>query len=243
MSAVVPTSTDPERKRGPGRPPKSASPQLTRERILVAALRQIDANGIESVGIRQLATELGVAPNSLYSYVRDKNDLIHGAVDLAFGKLDVPHSSGPWRQRVGALCRWLRARLLEHPNLVADPRFAEGAPFPFIPFPTEVGLVLAQSGFEGRTLIETVYAIFYHTVGFVTMEVSRTRHGVPTESDAFLVKQLDPERFDPSVVQQAAAMVPVIRNMDLDSVFDRSVGALLSGLPDPDAAGRKSRKS
>lgn len=239
----MPIPPAPERKRGPGRPPKSASPQLTRERILEAGLRQIDARGIENVGIRQLASQLGVAPNSLYSYVRDKDDLIHGAVDLAFGKLDVPHSSGPWRDRVGALCHWLRSRLLEHPNLVADARFAEGAPFPFIPFPTETGLVLAQSGFEGRTLIEMVYAIFYHVVGFVTMEVSRERHGVPTESDAFLVKQLDPERFGPSVVEQAAEMAPVIRTMNLDSVFELSINALLSGLPDPEIAPRENGAS
>lgn len=189
---------------------------------------------MESVGIRQLAAELGVAPNSLYSYVRDKDDLIHGAVDLAFGELDLPRTSdGPWREQVGALCSWIRARLLEHPNLVSDPRFAEGAPFPLIPFPTRVGIVLAGVGFEGRDLIETTYAIFYHAVGFVTMEVSRARHGVPVATDEFLVDQIDAESFEGDIRAEAAAMVPLIRHMDLDAVFERSTKALLAGLDDP----------
>lgn len=236
----MPTEKTSESRRGPGRPSKDASPRLTRERILQAALRQIDENGIDSVGIRQLAAELGVAPNSLYSYVNGKDDLIHGAVRLAFDEFDLPDSSGPWRERVLGLCLWLRRRLLEHPNLVADPRFAEGAPFPFIPFPTNVGLILAEAGYTEKELIETVYAIFYHSVGFVTMEVSRARHGVPTQSDDFLVKQLDAEKYGSEVVTQAAAAVPLIRDMDLDAVFERATEALLAGLPDP--AGVKPKK-
>lgn len=194
---------------------------------------------MESVGIRQLAGELGVAPNSLYSYVRDKDDVIHGAVELAFGTFDVPTPTATdWRERVADLSRWLRARLLEHPNLVTTPRFAEGAPFPFIPFPTEVGLVLAEAGFEEKQLIATVYAVFYHTVGFVTMEVSRAQHGLPRQSDEFLVRQLDPDRFGPSIRAGAARMAPLIRSLDLEAVFEHGLTALLSGLPDPDTRTR-----
>ncbi len=237
---LVPKTDPPEPKRGPGRPSKSASPRVTRARILEAALRRIDEHGMESVGIRQLATELGVAPNSLYSYVRDKNDVIHGAVELAFGHLEIPEASGgTWKERVSELCTWLRSRLLEHPRLVATPRFAEGAPFPFIAFPATVGLVLHEAGFEGEELIETVYAVFYHTVGFVTMEVSRAQHGVPTETDEFLVKQLDPEKFDAAMQERAAQMVPLIRGLDLDAVFERSLRGMLDGLPSPDATRRR----
>ena len=210
---------------------KGTSPDLDRARIVRAALKHIDRHGIEAVGVRQLAAELGVAPNALYSYVRDKDDIIHGAVELAFGNLEIPQASGEtWQERIIGLCRWLRQRLLEHPELVSVPRFTEGAPFPFISFPTTVGMTLQEAGLEGQELIETTFAIFYHTVGFVTMEVARAQHGVPTESDEFLVSQLDAEKFDADAFEKVAELVPLIRTLDLSSVFERSLRAMLNGL-------------
>lgn len=199
-----------------------------------AALKQIDQNGIESVGVRQLASQLGVAPNSLYSYVHDKNDIIQGAVELAFGDLEIPRASGAtWQESLVELCTWLRERLLQHPNLVSTTGFAEATPFPFVSFPTTIGVVLNEAGFEGEELIEVVFAVFYHTVGFVMMEVARAEHGVPTESDEFLVARLDPRRFGKQDLAEAAALVPLVRRLDLSASFRRSVHAMVDGLGEP----------
>ena len=187
---------------------------------------------MEKLGVRQLATQLDVTPNSLYSYVRDKDDLIRGTFDLAFGNLEVPaRRGGTWQDRVIELCVWLRGRLLKHPNLVT-PRFAEGAPFPFSSFVTEMGLVLYEAGLEEKELIETVYAIFYHTLGFVIMEVSRAKYGLPRTDDAALVSRVDTSRFENQELaqDQAAGLVRLIRNLDLDSVFRRSLTSMIGGL-------------
>jgi AcrR family transcriptional regulator len=198
--------------------------------VLLAALRRIDRYGVEGVGIRQLAADLGVAPNSLYSYVRDKDDILHGAVEVAFGNLEVPRTTGSsWQQRVMDLCAWLRRRLLEHPNLVAS-SLAETTPFPFISFPTAVGIVLHEAGFEDRELIETLFCFVYHTVGFVTMEVARVRRGIPTGSDARVLARLAQSRFGEPEIAEATRLIRLIRAMDLDAVFDRSVGGMLEGI-------------
>lgn len=187
---------------------------------------------MERLGIRQLAAELGVTPNSLYSYVRDKDELIRGAFDLAFGNLEIPiRRGGTWQDRLVELSTWLRRRLLKHPNLVT-PRFVEGAPFPFTSFVTEVGLVLYEAGLEEKALIENVYVVFYHTVGFVMMEVSRRKYGLPHLPDAALVDQVDTAKFEDQerAAEQTAGLVRLIRNLDLDSVFAQSLRAVISGL-------------
>jgi AcrR family transcriptional regulator len=49
---------------------------LSRERVLLAALRLDDAEGLEALSMRNLAQELGVKAMSLYNHVKNKDDLI-----------------------------------------------------------------------------------------------------------------------------------------------------------------------
>ena len=52
--------------------------RLTRERIIAAALRVMDTEGLEAVSMRRIAREVGVEAMSLYHHVRDKDDLLDG---------------------------------------------------------------------------------------------------------------------------------------------------------------------
>lgn len=67
------------RKRTSGRP---AEPVLSRELIIAAGRRLLDARGEEALTMRALARELGVRPSSLYNHVADRNDLIAGIRDM-----------------------------------------------------------------------------------------------------------------------------------------------------------------
>jgi TetR/AcrR family tetracycline transcriptional repressor len=50
---------------------------LTRRAIIERALALGDAEGLEAVTLRRLATELGVTPMALYRHVKDKQDLVN----------------------------------------------------------------------------------------------------------------------------------------------------------------------
>jgi AcrR family transcriptional regulator len=63
---------------------------LSRERVLLAALRLADAEGLEALSMRNLAQELGVKAMSLYNHVKNKDDLIDGIVDIVVGEIEVP---------------------------------------------------------------------------------------------------------------------------------------------------------
>jgi AcrR family transcriptional regulator len=70
---------------------------LSRERVLETAVTLADRHGIESLSMRKLADELGVAAMSLYYYVPNKLDLIDGMIDIVFSEIEPPSLEHDWK--------------------------------------------------------------------------------------------------------------------------------------------------
>ncbi|MER8098923.1 TetR/AcrR family transcriptional regulator [Kitasatospora sp. NPDC094016] len=114
------------------------TPLLSRERIVAAALRLIDAEGLAALSTRRLATELSVSGPSLYNHVATKDELLDAVVDSVIGEVDLSmfgtpdgtpdRSSGgrstPWPDALRDWARSYRAALAAHPNIV--PVLAQG---------------------------------------------------------------------------------------------------------------------
>ncbi len=69
--------------------------RLSRAAVVDRALALADAEGLEALTIRRLATALGVTPMALYWHFRSKEELIAGLSDLIWGEIrtDVDRSS------------------------------------------------------------------------------------------------------------------------------------------------------
>lgn len=78
-------------------PATRTRPELSRERVLRTAVELADRGGLESLSMRKLADELGVAAMSLYYYVPGKDELITGMVDLVFAEIELPAREHDWR--------------------------------------------------------------------------------------------------------------------------------------------------
>ncbi|MER7579274.1 TetR/AcrR family transcriptional regulator [Kitasatospora sp. NPDC097691] len=65
------------------------TPLLSRERIVVAALRLIDDEGLDALSTRRLATELSVSGPSLYNHFATKDELLDAVVDSVIGEVDL----------------------------------------------------------------------------------------------------------------------------------------------------------
>ncbi len=99
----------------PERAGRGPAPSLTREKIAAAAVKLADAEGIEALSMRSLATELGVGATSLYRYVDSKDELILLMVDAVMGAEMEFETGGDWRAGLGAFSRSMRAMTLRHP--------------------------------------------------------------------------------------------------------------------------------
>ncbi len=61
---------------------------LSKDRVLRAAVGLADADGIEAVTMRKLASELGVEAMSLYYHVANKEQLLDGMVDVVISEIE-----------------------------------------------------------------------------------------------------------------------------------------------------------
>ncbi|TNC24586.1 GntR family transcriptional regulator [Amycolatopsis alkalitolerans] len=86
-----------------GRRVQRAEPghDLTRERIVRAAIEIADAEGLSTVSMRRIATGLGVATMSLYRHIPGKEELVVLMVDAATAEESLPETAPPgWRERL-----------------------------------------------------------------------------------------------------------------------------------------------
>jgi AcrR family transcriptional regulator len=107
-----------ESRRRAGRPGPGQK-TLSRGRILDAALRLVDAEGMEALSMRRLAADLGVNPMSIYHHVSGKDALITGLVEAVFSEARPPTpDGGTWQERVRESARAYRSLARAHPTLV-----------------------------------------------------------------------------------------------------------------------------
>src|SRR3954465_431343 len=91
---------------------------LTRDTILASALRIVDADGRDALTMRRLATELDVEAASLYTHVRNKDDVVDGMVDVVLATVPMPEAGQAWRDALVDGFRGYRGALIAHPVLV-----------------------------------------------------------------------------------------------------------------------------
>lgn len=101
-----------ERLERPAPAPRST---LSPHRIAAVAVEIADAEGLDAVTMRRLATELGVAPMAAYRYVSGKDELLELMVDFVYGELTLPDDTAGWRETMRTLAMRTRAVLLKHP--------------------------------------------------------------------------------------------------------------------------------
>ena len=93
---------------------------LTRQRVLEAAVDLADREGIEAVTMRRLGQELGVEAMSLYNHVKNKEDVLDGAIEVIVAEIadrvttaDIDTST--WKTTVRGRIMAARSVMLRHP--------------------------------------------------------------------------------------------------------------------------------
>ena len=94
---------------------QEARTPLSRERILRAAIKLADRDGIDSLSMRKLGQEVGVEAMSLYNHVRNKDDVLNGMVDFVFSEIDLPSNGADWTTAMRQRATSARQALLRHP--------------------------------------------------------------------------------------------------------------------------------
>jgi AcrR family transcriptional regulator len=97
---------------------RGPKPSLDLARIVAAAVRLADTEGLPAVSMRRLAADLAVPAMTLYGHIPGKHELVDLMHDSVLGELypdEGATATGHWRARLEAVTRANRAFFLRHP--------------------------------------------------------------------------------------------------------------------------------
>jgi AcrR family transcriptional regulator len=94
-------------------------PPLTRARVLTAALRLVDDEGLDALTRRRLGQELGRDAMALYRHAPDRAALLDGIVELVMDELDIPDGGQDWQTQLARTAHDFRRIGLAHPHVVS----------------------------------------------------------------------------------------------------------------------------
>ncbi|MFD6550226.1 TetR/AcrR family transcriptional regulator [Streptomyces sp. NPDC058398] len=92
---------------------------LTEDGIYSMALQLIDADGVEALTMRKLATALDANPMSLYHHVPNKDAVLRGVTERVGSRFRTPErEDAPWQDRLRQLALDFRQLAHRHPELM-----------------------------------------------------------------------------------------------------------------------------
>ncbi|WP_406204183.1 TetR/AcrR family transcriptional regulator C-terminal domain-containing protein [Kitasatospora sp. NBC_01560] len=231
-------STDP----GPGGAPlPGAAPEgeLSRERIVRAALELADAEGLAALSMRAVAARLGVSAMSPYRYVTSKEELVLLVADAAFGEAGYPaEPPAGWRPRLELGARTLWSLFRRHPWLAQISPVTRPLVLPNLMAHAEWALAALEGrGLDATAVLDTHVLLFSYIEG-IAVNLER-------ETQARATTGLSEEQWMDSRLPALGALVASGRfpaysrlmaeladgyDLDLDALFEYGLTNLLDGL-------------
>jgi AcrR family transcriptional regulator len=103
--AGEPSEVEPPWWRTPKRRARPREP-LSREAIVEAAIRILDAEGVDGLTIRRLGEELGTGSATLYWHIAGKDELVELVYDRIMGEIELPEPDpSRWQEQGKELAR------------------------------------------------------------------------------------------------------------------------------------------
>nr|WP_315904257.1 TetR/AcrR family transcriptional regulator C-terminal domain-containing protein [Streptomyces sp. ASQP_92] len=230
VSARTPAPPPPARVRAEG--------ELTRERIVAAAMEIADGEGLGALSMRGVAARLGVAAMSPYRHVGGKDELVLLMADAAFGEARYPAvPPAGWRARLELGGRTLWSLFRKHPWLAQLAPLTRPLLLPNLMTHAEWALAaLDGHGLDPATLLDVHVLLYGYVQGLAA--------GLEQETQAAAATGVSEEGW---MEQQAAALHALVASgrypvfsrvttaldggydLRLDELFEFGLGPLLDG--------------
>jgi len=181
-----------------------------------------DAEGLNAVSIRRVASELGVQPMSLYSHVAAKDDLVALMLNDVSRELLVPEPlPGHWRKALGCVARRAFDAYVRHPwTLQAVSQGTRAGPN-LLRRAEQLASIINHSGLDPAD---------GWTVASIVQEwaMGRAINVVKNREDAQLEEQL--HRADPASFPSLAHLIEASDQSPGENGFARALEIVLDGI-------------
>lgn len=194
--------------------------KLTREAIVAAAIKVADAEGVDAVSIRRVATELGARTMSLYTHIERKEDLLDLMSDEARAETLVEGElPGDWREAISAVARRTREAIRRHPWLVDLVSRRVNVGPNGLRHGEQSLAALSPLRIAPEWKLRIIAAVDDYTLGFVIREV---------------MQQETPRRYAWTEAERDALMRPYLRELIDSGEFPHLAPLLTDGAPGVD---------
>ena len=206
--------------------PKEPRAQLTRERIVSAALALVDREGLSALSMRRLGSELGVDPMAVYYYVPNKDALLDAIVEAVMAEIDltIDDPSATPEDRIMCAAIAYRDVMLAHANALPIV-LSRGPRTPDAMRPVELLIgILRDAGLPTTRAMAGMNAIAATVRGTVAM-IAEDGGNPPTQAELDAMALAFPAEEFPHL-REAAACGPDFLGAD----FEFGIRALARGL-------------
>jgi AcrR family transcriptional regulator len=206
------------------------------DRIVAAAIRVADAEGLTALSMRRVAAEIGAAPMSLYRHVADKDDLVVQMMNTVFAQTRLPDPPPDgWRPRLELAGHTLWAIFRAHPWLASALSLTRPQVMPdALPFTEWLLTALDGHGLELSTMFTTYLMLINYVRG--------TAVNLEAEAEAEAATGLNSEEWlqtqeaqfwsslPPGGYPRFQRLISEEYDFSLDQIFEFGLQRLLDGL-------------
>jgi AcrR family transcriptional regulator len=200
---------------------------LNRERIAAAAVDLADRQGLESFGVRRLASELGVDPMSIYNHIKGKAALLDAVSEAVLTEVSATTEQWPhdWMDVARTMARRYRDTAVRHPRIF--PLLATRAQTSAVALEALERLTAAmrRAAIPDQTIADAPLVLFGFLNGYL-LAILSTDPGGTSDPEAGKVLPA----FDPALYPTLAALAPLQEGFGSEAEFERMLETLLAGL-------------
>ena len=155
--------------------------------------------------MRQLAIDLGVTTMAPYWHARNRQEVLDWVVELVLESVPpTPPAEAPWDVKIEERLALVRAKFLEHPNVIDLLGQGEHYIPAYVWNSNEIILLLGEGGFAGEHrafAFATLMTYFYGS-----LLVARLHRGFPRPHDRQMSEEalgwIPPDRVDPTIFEE-----------------------------------------
>ncbi|MGJ8669861.1 MAG: TetR/AcrR family transcriptional regulator [Oceanococcus sp.] len=145
--------------------------QLSRQKIVAVALSLLQEKPNLPLTMQALAKAMDTAPMSLYTHIRNRQDLMHAIADSVLRDVQFEISEQNWRLTISNWAHALRDQFLSYPFLASLMQDGLGTPAAWLELSNPLLQALSQAGLQGEALADAQRWVSRVVTGSVLMEL------------------------------------------------------------------------
>ncbi|CAB4550195.1 MAG: TetR family transcriptional regulator [Actinobacteria bacterium] len=197
---------------------------LSREDFTKAALKVVDADGLEALTFRRLGVELNVSYTAAYTYFESHADLVDALVgDLTTEILKgIDFSVGTPREKLMVMAVSVRRKLSEHPRLIPAFLVSNSEVRGYPGATVAILAIMEEAGLRGRDLSLGYRALESYILGATAFDFGAA-------PDHLKIRKVSYSRVDHPEFRELARSVRSVEEHN-EEAYARGLSMLLDGM-------------